>query len=65
MATKPTKDAAAKKAPYIVISPLQHDGDSYAIGDQVELTNAEAAPLMPDTVKPAEAKPTPAEGEQA
>lgn len=52
MATKPTKDGGDAK-PYIVISPLDHDGQRYMPGDQVELTDTQAAPLMPHTVKPA------------
>lgn len=39
-------------AVYEVISPLKHDLHVYAIGDQVELTEAEAAPLLGHTVRP-------------
>lgn len=53
---KPTAgkaDAAEpKKTAYIVISPLSHDLVEYAVGDEVDLTEAEAAPLLGLAVKP-------------
>lgn len=57
MATNPPatqadkKAAAQKKALYVVVSPLRHNGDEYAIGDEVELNEAEAAQLLGHTVK--------------
>lgn len=52
---KPTAgkaDAAEpKKTAYIVIGPLSHDLVEYAVGDKVDLTEAEAAPLLSHTVK--------------
>lgn len=52
---KPTAgkaDAAEpKKTAYIVISPLSHDLVEYSIGDEVGLTEAEAAPLLSHTVQ--------------
>lgn len=54
MATAP-KNAAAKadqaKKSYEVISPLNHDQADYAIGETVELTEAEAESLLGHTVK--------------
>lgn len=49
--TPATKAEAAVQALYEVVSPLNHDGESYAIGDQVELTAARAEPLLGHTVK--------------
>lgn len=43
--------AAATTAAYEVVSPLDHDGDHYAVGDTVDLTEAQAAPLLGNTVK--------------
>lgn len=50
MATQ--KKAAGATAKFEVISPLQHDGEEYAIGETVELTEAQALALVPHTVKP-------------
>jgi len=36
---------------YEVISPLNHDGTPYAIGDTVDLADAQAAPLLGHTVR--------------
>lgn len=44
--------AEPKKTAYIVISPLSHDLVEYAVGDEVDLTEAEAAPLLSLAVKP-------------
>lgn len=68
MATAKTPKAEEKKAAYIVTSPLRHgvlvkddDGKdqsvetNYAVGDEIELTNAEAMPLLGHTVKPKKA----------
>ena len=44
--TQPTKT-------YTVVSPLDHDGDSYAVGDPVELTEAQAAPVPRVSAAPA------------
>ena len=60
MATARSRKAAETDEPkktFEVISPLHHDQEAYAIGDQVELTEAEAAPLLGHTVKPAAEKP--------
>lgn len=61
MATAVKKAGAAAPATsttvYEVTSPLNHDGDVYAIGDQVELTEAQAAPLLGHTVQPFGSKP--------
>ena len=35
---------------YLVISRLDHDGESFAPGDTVELTQAQAAPLLGQAV---------------
>lgn len=43
------KKETAKKA-FKVISPLQHDLVDYEVGSTVELTGAEAAPLLGHTV---------------
>lgn len=60
MATRnPTSADQAKTATYNVISPLTHGvmvkdkavETRYEIGDQVELTEAEAAPLLGHTVE--------------
>lgn len=42
------KDASqpAQKAAYKVLDALHHDGEAYALGDKVELTEDEAAPLL-------------------
>lgn len=31
---------------YKVLQPLSHDGESYVLGDEVELTEKQAAPLI-------------------
>ncbi|MCW5666483.1 MAG: hypothetical protein KIT35_21845 [Piscinibacter sp.] len=58
MATAAKKTApkaeVGPKALYDVLSNLDHDGDRYEAGDQVELTEAQAA-LLPGVVKPAKA----------
>lgn len=53
-AKKTAKNPAADgpKKLYEVTSPLNHDGEDYAIGDQVELTEAQAEPMLAHTVKP-------------
>lgn len=56
-----SEGAAPKKAAYKVIGPLRHgelvDGkvvqDDYVPGDTVQLTEAQAAPLLGHTVEPA------------
>jgi hypothetical protein len=50
MATAASKKA--DKATYTVVSPLNHDNEPYAVGEEVELTEAQAAPLVPHTVQP-------------
>lgn len=50
MATTKTPKAPAPTASYLVISPLRHDGVDFAIGEAVDLTAAEAAPLLGHTV---------------
>lgn len=52
--TNPAAAVEAEKAPtktYEVISPLEHDQVLYAVGESVELTDAEAAQLKPHTVR--------------
>lgn len=49
MATAKKKDGT--KAVYKVLSNLEHDQVLYAPGDEVELTEAEAAPLLNHTVE--------------
>lgn len=47
MATAKTTKSAAQTQPYIVATDtLQHDGELCAAGDQIELTPAQAAPLI-------------------
>jgi len=56
MATaKKTPGADAPKAPYVVTSPLEHDQERYEIGAEIELTDAQAEPLLGHTVKPKKA----------
>lgn len=56
MATaKKTAAADAAKATYVVISPLEHDQVLYEIGEEVELTDAQAEPLLGHTVRPKKA----------
>jgi hypothetical protein len=53
MATaKKTAAASGAKATYVVTSPLEHDQVLYEIGEEVDLTEAQAAPLLGHTVKP-------------
>lgn len=54
MATK-LKAAAGPTALFTVLSNLSHDGDDYAVGDTVELTEAHALALGSDVVAPAKA----------
>lgn len=42
----------APKVLYEVVSPLSHDGVAFAVGEGVELTEAQAAPLLGHTVQP-------------
>lgn len=53
-AKKNAKNPAAEgpKKLYEVTSPLNHDEVDYAIGEQVELTEAQAEPMLAHTVKP-------------
>lgn len=65
MATNPKAEKAADKTTektYVVVSPLHHGRPDpagkavvpptiYAVGDEVELTDAEAAPLLGHTVQ--------------
>ena len=60
MATdKNVNKAVAKPAPatetYVVISPLNYDGEDYAPGAEVELSAAHAEPLLGHTVRPKQA----------
>lgn len=54
MATAKPKAAAADTTVqvYTVTSPLEHDHVRYEIDDEVELTAAQAEPLLGHTVKP-------------
>lgn len=57
MATAPKNTAAAKTtALFLVKSNLSHDGDDYAVGDTVELTEAQALALGPEVIEPAPEK---------
>lgn len=47
----PVENAAPGTDAYEVLSPLEHDGVRYAIGERVQLTAAQAAPLLGHTVK--------------
>jgi len=51
MATSSQAKDKAVKATYTVISPLNHDKEHYAPGDPVELTEAQARPLLGHTVE--------------
>ncbi len=44
-------DAAAQR--YRVLSPLEHDLERYAVGAEIDLTSAQAGPLLGHTVAPA------------
>jgi hypothetical protein len=46
MATKPTKKPAGPVTTYTVLSPLEHDQEPYAVGESIELTPEQAAPLL-------------------
>lgn len=47
-------EAAAKKATYVVLSPLRHvsSEELYMPGEEIELTAAEAEQLLGHTVQP-------------
>lgn len=45
MAKKP-QPADARIASWTVESPVRHNGAAYGVGEQVEMTDAEAAPLV-------------------
>lgn len=57
---KPTAPAAAsvhsalntRLAFYRVVSPLNHDGERYQVGAEVQLSADQAAPLLGHTVQP-------------
>lgn len=50
MAKAKTGAAAATKK-YTVISSLEHDGESYGVGDTVEMTPDQAKPLLGNTLE--------------
>lgn len=59
MAKRPPKKVAAvdateaeKTSVYEVISPLRRNGEKFAAGDEIELSEIEAGDLGPDVVKP-------------
>lgn len=54
-----TKNLNASKATFKVLSPLSHDNEEYAVGEAVELTEAEALALGPQVVEPVPAAKTP------
>lgn len=62
-----TVDAAKAKGPdalaHEVLSPLEHDGVRYAIGDVLALTEAQARPLLGHTVRAVAAVDAAVEGE--
>lgn len=46
MATvRKTPKADAPTSAYVVLSPLEHDQEPYAVGDPIELTDDQAKPL--------------------
>lgn len=57
MATSPSKSAETSKpketstSEYEVLSRLDHDGETYLPGSTVQLTDAQAAPLIGGAVK--------------
>jgi len=51
--TPEAQAAKATKKRYVVISPLRHDGERYAEGDEIELSQAVAEQLLGHTVKEA------------
>jgi len=55
MATSPKKKPAGPAGTYTVLSPIEHDQEAYAVGESVELTPEQAAPLL--AVKAIEAAP--------
>lgn len=52
MATNPKtpKKDESPKALYVVISALEHDGERYEEGAEIELTETQAKPLLGHTV---------------
>ncbi|MCY4753265.1 hypothetical protein [Pelomonas aquatica] len=52
MATKKTAAEKAETKPYDVLIPLRLDGDDYAPGDEVLMTDAAAEPLLGSVVTP-------------
>lgn len=57
-----TKGEAVETIDCAVLSPLQHDGETYAIGDSVSLTPAQAEELAAAGIV---ALPKPAKAEKA
>ena len=55
--TRKAAQADGETKTFDVISPLDHDQERYEPGEQVELTEAQAAPLLGHTVKPVAEKP--------
>lgn len=49
--SRAAREQAEQAAVYSVLSPLDHDGVRYAIGETVELSEAQAAPLLDHTVE--------------
>lgn len=49
-------DDAPQVMAYTVISPLSHDQVWYAVGEEIELTDSQAAPLLGHTITTALAK---------
>lgn len=56
-AAKKAGAAPASTSTYRVISPLDHDGELYAVGDDVALTDAQAASLIGHTVAAVAGRP--------
>lgn len=46
MARTPKNSAPAETSEYLALTPIQHDLVDYAAGKMLELTEAEAAPLL-------------------
>lgn len=49
--TSASKAEDAPKAEYEVLSRLDHDGETYLPGSTVQLTDAQAAPLIGGAIK--------------
>lgn len=57
---KPAPRATPATKTYIVLSPISHDGVAYTIGEEIELTDSQAAPLTGYAVQLADTEAAPA-----